>query len=81
MQKNDVTSHPGPGIALREVAGILAAGILRLRARAALPGAQPGQENLPKSSEDGLEVPGETVLSGHTGSRFPRSQERRKSCS
>jgi hypothetical protein len=55
---------------LREVASIFAAGLLRLRARAALP-TDPGQipepENLSKSGQDCLEVSPETVLSVHTG--------------
>lgn len=54
---------------LREVARILAAGILRLRSRAALP--DPGKHSGPKNPlESGpgcLEVPAETVLSVHTG--------------
>jgi hypothetical protein len=55
---------------LREVAAILAAGLLRLRDRSALPaepGQVPGPENLPETGPDGLEVPAETVLSVHTG--------------
>uniref|UniRef100_A0A7C4QME0 Uncharacterized protein n=1 Tax=Schlesneria paludicola TaxID=360056 RepID=A0A7C4QME0_9PLAN len=55
---------------LREVAAILAAGLLRLRARSALPtdpGQVPGPENLPETGPDCLEVPSETVLSVHTG--------------
>jgi hypothetical protein len=55
---------------LREVAAILAAGLLRLRARSALPtdpGQVPGPENLPETGPDRLEVPAETVLSVHTG--------------
>jgi hypothetical protein len=55
---------------LREVARILAAGILRLRSRAALP-ANPAQhsgpKNPPESGQGCLELPGETVLSVHTG--------------
>jgi hypothetical protein len=55
---------------LREVAAILAAGILRLRSRAALP-ADPGKHSGPKnhlkSGPDRLELPDETVLSVHTG--------------
>jgi hypothetical protein len=55
---------------LREVAAILAAGILRFRSRAALP-ADPGQHCGPKnpleSGPDRLELPDETVLSVHTG--------------
>jgi hypothetical protein len=55
---------------LREVAAILAAGLLRLRARSALP-TDPdqvhGPKNLPESGQDCLEVPAETGLSVHTG--------------
>jgi hypothetical protein len=54
----------------RELAGILAAGILRLRDRAAL-AADPGEHSAPKNPEktgdNCLEVPGKTVLSVHTG--------------
>ena len=49
---------------------ILAAGILRLRARAALPAdpnEHPGPNNSPESGRDCLEVPQRTVLSVHTG--------------
>jgi hypothetical protein len=55
---------------LREVARILAAGVWRLRAPAALPPAvtqQRGPQILPESGPNGLEVPPETVLSVHTG--------------
>lgn len=53
---------------LREVATILAASILRLRARVALPTEKDADsKNLPKSDQNSLEVPGETVLSVHTG--------------
>lgn len=55
---------------LREVAAILAAGILRLRSRAALPadpGKHSGLKNSPESRQDGLEVSAETVLSVHRG--------------
>lgn len=54
---------------LREVAAILAAGILRLRSRAALPdlGKHSGPKNPPESGQDCLEVSGETVLSVHRG--------------
>lgn len=55
---------------LREVAAIFAAGLLRLRARSALP-TNPGQDsapkNVPESGPDCLELPDETVLSVHTG--------------
>ena len=53
---------------LREVARILAAGILCHRARAALPIEQLSDvKNLPKSGQNRLEVSEETVLSVHTG--------------
>jgi hypothetical protein len=55
---------------LREIASILAAGILRLRTRAALP-ADPASHSGPKNTRESgqacLEVPAETVLSVHTG--------------
>jgi hypothetical protein len=49
----------------REVAAVLAAGLLRLHARNAAAGAAPN--NPQNSSLNCLEVPGETVLSVHTG--------------
>jgi hypothetical protein len=53
---------------LREVARILAAAVLRLRARHALPEQAGGEEkNLPESSRNVLEVPNEMPLSGHSG--------------
>ena len=54
----------------REVAAILAAGVLRLRSRAALPTvsrSDAGPENLPDSVPNCLEVSSQTVLSVHTG--------------
>jgi len=51
---------------LREVAAILAADLLRLRARSALPtdpGQVPGPENPSETGPDCLEVPGEIGLS------------------
>ena len=55
-----------PDERLREVASILATGVLRLRQRAALPtvDAQKKPSELPTA---GLEVHAETVLSVHTG--------------
>lgn len=55
-----------PDERLREVGSILAAGVLRLRQRAALPtdDARKKPAELPAA---GLEVPDETVLSVHTG--------------
>lgn len=55
-----------PDEQLREVATILAAGVLRLRQRAALPTGDT-QKKPPNSPAAGLEVPDETVLSVHTG--------------
>lgn len=53
---------------LREVARILAAGILRLHARAALLTQDSDEIILPNSAENSLEVSGQTVLSVlHTG--------------
>jgi hypothetical protein len=54
---------------LREIARILARGVLRLRARVALPPAVhlPCPQILPESGPNCLEVPPETVLSVHTG--------------
>ena len=55
-----------PDERLREVASILAAGVLRLRQRTALPtfDAKKKPVELPAA---GLEVPDQTVLSVHTG--------------
>jgi hypothetical protein len=53
---------------IREIAVILAAGMLRLRARAALPGDPHVVPQIPRDSPpNGLEVPDETSLSVHTG--------------
>jgi hypothetical protein len=46
-----------------ELAAIFAAGILRLHARAAIPGDDPPAEISPKSAAERLEVRAETVLS------------------
>jgi len=54
----------------RELSGILAAGILRLRDRAALaapPGEHSAPENPEKTSDSCLELSGKTVLSVHGG--------------
>ena len=51
---------------LREMASILAAGVLRLRQRAALP-AENDLEKPVRLSPDGLEVPAETRLSVRVG--------------
>lgn len=55
---------------LREVARLLAAGVLRLLdrpARAATLAGQPAPENLAEETRDCLELPGETVLSVQDG--------------
>ena len=53
----------------RELAGILAAGVLRLRKRRLLAGepAQMPRETSPESAAERLEVSGETVLSVQSG--------------
>ncbi len=61
MRPIDDPSFLTPDERFTEVAGILAGGILRLHARAALP------ENPAESGSPGLEVPDETVLSVHSG--------------
>ena len=50
-----------------EVAAILAGGVLRLHARAALSGDNLGPEKSPNSGPAGLEVSEESVLSVHCG--------------
>ena len=54
---------------LRQVAAVLARGLLRLHtpSAAAGPAEHPGPKNPPESSPNCLELPAETVLSGHTG--------------
>jgi len=76
------TSHqePADGMAphqrLEEVAFILAAGILRLHARAALPTPKRPDENGPNC----LEVRSERVLSGPLEFTVPRHRERSEPC-
>jgi len=50
----------------REVAALLAAGLLHLRATDD-PAGRPAPEKSSNSTPNCLELPGETVLSGHTG--------------
>jgi hypothetical protein len=71
MRPIDNPSRLTPDERLSEVAGILAAGILRLRARAALP-EEPGDSDDPENRDERgvscLEVSAETVLSvNHDG--------------
>ena len=70
MRSLDDPSFLTPGERLSEVAGILAAGVLRLHARAALPGDNSGPEKSLDSSPAGLEVSGETVLSVYAVALF-----------
>jgi hypothetical protein len=51
----------------REVASILAGSVIRLRLRAALPGATPDAAKAQESVPNCLEVPSETRLSVHAG--------------
>lgn len=60
------TARLSPDERLREAAAILAAGVLRLRQRAALP-PEKAPEIAAGSSPDGLEVPAETRLSVRVG--------------
>jgi hypothetical protein len=52
---------------LQELAEILAAAIVRLRLRAALPDRVPGAEKPPESVANCLKVPRQTVLNVHAG--------------
>ncbi len=67
MQPTDSDTNLTPEERRTELAGIFAAGILRLRLRLAIP---PDESDSEKSSESGperLELPAETVLSVHSG--------------
>jgi len=67
---DDSISSLTPDERLAEVAGILAAGILRLHTRMALSPDVAGlsaRKNSAKSAAPGLEVPAETVLSLRSG--------------
>jgi hypothetical protein len=50
-----------------EVVAILAGGVLRLHARAALSGTNPATRESPDFSPEGLEASEKTVLSAHCG--------------
>ena len=67
MRTFDNPSSLTPDERLSEVATILAGGVLRLHAQAALSGGNPGPDKSPDSGSAGLEVSGETVLSVHSG--------------
>lgn len=59
---DDTAADSTPERRLAEIASILAAGILRLHKRFALP-TEKGQIIAPESSPEGLELPDETRLS------------------
>ena len=67
MRPIDDPSSLTPDERFSEVAAILAAGVLRLHARAALSGDNPARRKSPNSGPAGLEVSEETVLSVHCG--------------
>jgi hypothetical protein len=67
MRPFDDPSFLTPDERLSEVASILAAAVLRLHARAALFGDDPGRGIPPDSGSGGLEVSDETVLSVQRG--------------
>jgi hypothetical protein len=71
MRPIDDPSLLTPDERLSEVAAILAGGILRLHARAAVSGADPGRGKSPDSGPAGLGVSEKTVLSVHSGQATP----------
>jgi hypothetical protein len=79
MQMDDDPNLLDSANRLHELATILAAGVLRLRFRVALPdrGGHAEAKNLPKSGQDGLELPDETVLSVTSGVNGFRDPERK----
>jgi hypothetical protein len=66
MDQNSAVEAPSGGEQIRAVARILAAGVLRLRARAALTG-DASPKNPENSASAGLEVRAETRLSVQRG--------------
>ncbi len=66
MRLDDDAAPTSPAERCHAIARILAAGILRVRQRAALPPGSAANE-APESGQDCLEVPAETVLSVHVG--------------
>lgn len=67
MRPIDDSSYLTPDERFTEVATILAAGVLRLHARAALSRNNLGREKSLDSGPAGLDVPEKTVLSVHCG--------------
>jgi hypothetical protein len=67
-----------PDERLSEIASTLADGVLRLHARAALPGDNHRPDTLPVANPASVEVAEETMLSGNSVKRPPDPQEERK---
>jgi hypothetical protein len=83
MRPFDDPAELTPDERLAEVAGIFAAGILRLHVRAALSpdsAEHPHPKILPESRQDCLEVSRETVLSGPHGLRVSETWRREATC-
>ena len=64
MRPHDHPDELTPEQRFQHVAALLATGLRRLRPNPAFPD---GPKNPPDLSPNGLELPGETRLSGHTG--------------
>ena len=67
MRTTDDATALAPEQRLAELASIFAAGILRLRMRAATPADNSGPEKPSESGPERLELPAKTVLSVHGG--------------
>jgi hypothetical protein len=67
VKGSTMTNPMTPDQRRQELAEILAAAIVRLRLRAALPDPVPGAEKHPETVANCLEVPSERRLSVHTG--------------
>lgn len=78
MRPFDDDPSPTPDERFDELASILAAGVLRLHQRAALPTRDADvalPEEVEGTADPWLEVPAGTRLSVHVGSRSPRVRE------
>jgi hypothetical protein len=70
MRPHDHADDLSPDQRFQHVATLLATGLRRLQPRTISPaelGQPDGTKNPPELSPNGLELPGETRLSGHTG--------------
>jgi len=67
MRPSDDPALLTPDQRLGEVASIMATGVLRPGARAALSGDDSNQKNSPNSSKSGLDVSEKTVLGDQSG--------------